>query len=945
MESKKASMFASLMEDDSDGPGAASFRPLSPFRDDGSMRSRTGTAVLSLNPPQQDMSCVTRETFQEDCARHRFIVWAAVKRNSNSRMKPEEKLVCPLLRCERRFPDHESMLRHLAGCSWLPSGEYWCYDHMRVERFDDLKCKRCIGHPSKRKKMLSIAKNFFHSLGHKSKKTHGPADASDGDSILPPPPYDSLDIGPSDVSHLTELSSDEIVEIDSVEVHHPPVTGLDGVIDPQALLVPVTPHLPELDSVLAPADPFAQWQPSPGMPTPSFPIYAEDCEVRSPNAKPTLQLTTQGLPARRYAVPRPAPAPTRSKGLSPSSSVRSTASTDTTASTSSNVSSLVSPSSNWSGVWSTSMPSGGNTSLTSPVEGFNPFADVQLDPSCTDYLHTFFSELPADIPVSKAEDPIATDPLIQFDAPQQLGVWNADLMLTDDDAVNMVNVGEAQVEDDSGCCSETKSVVGSAWDALQEHLVSSTLKIQHVKGNHLADQLKPMSTRTIATGGLRLLRTLLDGGQPSSAVDTLCFVHLMYAFSLAVHEKGTSQKSKQFFLQSLAYANALPLSDRKAYRELTFIIWQPPDVDQADIMNCYKLAPGQTPSRSSSLKGKEPAGARVHVADSLLGAARDFLDELEMSLVMGSMPPSLEVTSSELYAKHLGAHNSSSRVNQAFVATVSYVLSVLDGDYDDVVALKDKLVGVRQRANAGSISSVRRVEIEMLHAGKECIPTMRFFDNFTPDVRSLCDQIHEQHDARSSRRNAYHQAGISLIERLIPELDRSTGEPLTDEHDDLDEFFDNLSAGITGGNMDLGFSLDLVGSSETTRMLPIPTLITTPAATPLSHSANIEQNEGQKNEKPDQGQKVEADTECELCGYRPKGDPQWFKGSMAKHKKLQHSTAPPKIYKCPYPGCSSQYKNRPDNLRQHQIEKNHWVKGDEVTPRRPSKRKKVDTDE
>ncbi len=53
------------------------------------------------------------------------------------------------------------MLRHLAGCECLPSGEYWCYDHMRVERFDDLKCKRCLGHPSKRRKMLSMAKNFF----------------------------------------------------------------------------------------------------------------------------------------------------------------------------------------------------------------------------------------------------------------------------------------------------------------------------------------------------------------------------------------------------------------------------------------------------------------------------------------------------------------------------------------------------------------------------------------------------------------------------------------------------------------------------------------------------------------------------------------------------------------------------------------------------------------
>jgi hypothetical protein len=86
------------------------------------------------------------------------------------------------------------------------------------------------------------------------------------------------------------------------------------------------------------------------------------------------------------------------------------------------------------------------------------------------------------------------------------------------------------------------------------------------------------------------------------------------------------------------------------------------------------------------------------------------------------------------------------------------------------------------------------------------------------------------------------------------------------------------------------------------------------------------------------GQKVEANEPCEICGYRPKGDPQWFKGSMAKHKKMQHSTNPPVIYKCPFPGCNSEYKNRRDNLRQHQIEKNHFV-GDEVR-QRPAKRKR-----
>jgi hypothetical protein len=85
--------------------------------------------------------------------------------------------------------------------------------------------------------------------------------------------------------------------------------------------------------------------------------------------------------------------------------------------------------------------------------------------------------------------------------------------------------------------------------------------------------------------------------------------------------------------------------------------------------------------------------------------------------------------------------------------------------------------------------------------------------------------------------------------------------------------------------------------------------------------------------------KVESDSCCEICGYRPKGDPRWFVGSMAKHMKTIHSENP-QIFRCPYPGCTSQYSKRADNLRQHQIEKGHFVDGEGTQGRRQRKRKR-----
>src|SRR4051812_7300861 len=119
MDSKKH--FASLLEDHSPDPGPATFlRPLSPFRN-GVHGRRPGTSCgdeggstcttpshtrldIDLTQDRATLSCVyvselsssravleaypgsnrvcrAKETSLEDCARHRFIVWAAVKRN------------------------------------------------------------------------------------------------------------------------------------------------------------------------------------------------------------------------------------------------------------------------------------------------------------------------------------------------------------------------------------------------------------------------------------------------------------------------------------------------------------------------------------------------------------------------------------------------------------------------------------------------------------------------------------------------------------------------------------------------------------------------------------------------------------------------------------------------------------------------------------------------
>jgi hypothetical protein len=160
-----------------------------------------------------------------------------------------------------------------------------------------------------------------------------------------------------------------------------------------------------------------------------------------------------------------------------------------------------------------------------------------------------------------------------------------------------------------------------------------------------------------------------------------------------------------------------------------------------------------------------------------------------------------------------------------------------------------------------------------------------------------------------------------LMEELVPKLPETESMPL-----DALDFGDILYDSPDMSETSLGANVLPVASTK-------PTSVDrgVPDAAPSERTAEPPASSSLK---------VAAKESCSLCGFRPKGHPKWFRGTMAKHMKNQHSAEPDKIFKCTFPGCKSEYRNRPDNLRQHQIEKGHMMDGD--TARRPSKRKRVE---
>ncbi|KAI0132219.1 hypothetical protein BJ170DRAFT_612965 [Xylariales sp. AK1849] len=925
-------------------------------------------------------------------------------------MAPSDRLRCPLLRCGEQFGDHETMLRHLTDCRHLVSGEYVCYECMRVERFSDGKCKCCLGHPGKRRRIINAAKNFFSTLGHKSRKD-GTFDFDQEELTLPPPSYDSLEIEQQPPHPAgAEISGTEILEMEAG---------------------PVAPV--QLDSINYESQQDTQ-PPRDMISSSMFHSTSSRCTATAaaPDGFQLMQCNNGSRPSLAldtHNIGRPRKVP-RTTYLSPSSSLRSTNSSQ----------GVISPISAGSGAWTNE--SSIHTTLTSPITPFSPdgydSGSLSRDNSCkfpkdypicgsyglywnessrtavapdvvltdpdNNYTIDNVSELPGDNPLDVSvprvwgEDPF----LFSFD-PRDNYSWSS----TVDTEVNVLFTGDDIAPDTglqyqhrtSGC--ETKTLVSTTWEALKEHITHSKTNVEYID-NPLARRLKPLSAQHIASKGLASLRSIFDDVDPTDAVDYLCLIHVVYAFSIIIHEDEVSSRCDKLFRQALAYRGFLAPEERDAYSAIVSAIWQPADTER------YGLdAPL---SRASSLKGKDPElrlDPRTSLkADPLVDVAQNFLDDLEMSIFSGESRP-IEVLTSDLWSTHLSETAPDLMASSsAFVITINCIIQMLCHSFqatsqgDDLIT---NLKAVNQRAAAGCIMTTRRLELELLQAGKDCLASSELFDDFIPQVRGLCDPLYSKHGLNP--RIKYHTLGIALIESLIQALDANqsstSSESITTESttafsmdildgpDPLEEFLENLDKTFTGDDFILPVNTPIETAGEVT--VEAVAEEASISATPATHNVTIDPSSLSRNssdakttaatatatatttteqetysgsdldptseirhittaeESPVEGSasghKAAAHSCCDICGYRPKGDPQWFKGSMAKHKKLQHSTDPPKIYKCSYPGCTSAYKNRPDNLRQHQIEKGHFVDdvdGFDGKLRRPSKRKKMD---
>ncbi|KAJ1333540.1 hypothetical protein MN608_03531 [Microdochium nivale] len=1059
MAAKKSQTFATVRRDSTDSDVfESSLEPPSTSMATGvqAWSSRPTTLQHDVQTISEPQSCVTRSVVGEDCATQQFLVWAAIKRNRSVKMATSERLRCPLIRCGERFEAHELMLRHLSKCQHLRTGEYLCYECMQVERFNEGICGCSSRRPSKRRRIVKLAKNFFSNIGHKTRRDD--SNTVDQDDIASPPPaYDNmLNISPTrpDNEQLRpqlELNGNGIIELDAEVVHQLDPVNYDQEQRHQtAITLQQAPGSSSPDSYLQ-RDSNNQVRIDP------TPIHAQKRRPMAPNLayyspsgsrRPSLALNTEVDQYRRIEC---------NKHLTPSSSVRSQQS--------SQHSTLgVSPITPWSASsrasgasadsWALTA-SGVTTHLTSPTTSpistagnnanmFSSYNTAKPRESVTcskmpmnAHSESGLSKWPAN---DGRPDPMSygIPEHVLFPSTQERETYSwlsgVSTELSLGTSVNVMSFSDttslpseyAAYTVPAPATDAGRLLVESMWEALQHHVQSSFSKLLELTNNPLAIRLRNESPASIATIGFESLRSILNGKDPSDPLSYLCFVHVVYAFSLVLHEDELVERSEILFNQALAYRGFLAPSWFDCYSDVVSHIWSP------EVFTGFQdndvLSAGHRSSDRISIPQFRAAPATPPEKDVLFTVSQNFLDEFE-SLVLNSksMRPA-DILSSALWSTHMEDLRAEHGSSQPFIAGATYLINVLLQSFRDNPGIAHRLRGVSQRVRNQDTSTVRRLEMELMQAGKGVLVKSHFFDKFVPQVRRHCSNLYSKHSGNPRAR--YHTLAASFAEQLLYDAAREAPTSLTQvtqppalpvnipgSIDDLfqfqtidgvfdvgggiDSFLQPLSGqgsplynftssaatvplGITSSHLS---ATALRAASETTFStdfvnpgVSAPDLITSshsPSITSRTGSGNVralisarknpqkirfrprEQKQApavDPEPKTSSGEQVaqpsgappatattqiEANSCCEICGYRPKGDPQWFKGSMAKHKKLQHSAEPPTIYRCTFPGCTSAYKNRQDNLRQHQIEKNHFVNDDEEQQRRSNKRKRV----
>lgn len=617
---------------------------------------------------------------------------------------------------------------------------------------------------------MSLAKSVFSSLGRPKTSSLQSLNLDIEDETLPY--YAGLDN-----TGQFELQSNEIHEIDSYEVYLPTIP--EDVDEPRNEPEPLsrtssnaTSHrsasfrrfqCPDQFRNQPTEESLLNWEPSPAVSTVAPADLLKPSQTQS-TTKPILQLNTSGLDYYRARSRR------RSKNLQASSSIRSTSSTTSTNSTNSTTSNSsaasynISPVSAWSGAWGRTVDY--SSTLTSPADDIPGASDafpcnetVLPQPHMDECDMTFeqlvagagLSELPADVPMMELLNTDLTSDAPK-DASHSCSSSSTEAAATDSSDCTVLLLDNSLESQESQQLVETlkrehhvsaRTLIQSAQDTLTMHIAESMDKLRQYGQNQLIQQFRSMSASAIAVTGLEAMAEILQAGRETSPLKLVCLVHVIYSLSLVIHEQDAPNIWTDLFLQAVSYGSWLSHQDRLSYIQIVDFLWKPSDLADGDLVELLKRNLSPLRSSSSGLKGRQSNEQIDTSGDPLMLVSCFFFDgksfceklhplhsvsltdrlELEFAALRDSKRP--EIQASDLCIQHLKDPNLGMTNKTAYHIAVNDLILALSQRYHKESRYIASMRELLRRVASNNVSTVRRLELELMQCGKVCYFTPR----------------------------------------------------------------------------------------------------------------------------------------------------------------------------------------------------------------------------
>ena len=629
------------------------------------------------------------------------------------------------------------MLKHVWECEHLSKGLYWCFHCQRPERVGKFQCKRCQGLPSKTDRLATVAKKIFSKLGTKHhREEYQVHDSEVGgitstalskipESVKPEPfpqNHDSFtEVEFPPYTPLPELPNNSISEMENTSI----MPEMDSTWNVSQRELQKSPEPKDVSSTFSPGlfsslimDPADHsfsasnppWSPSsfeaaapahrsPGRSLPSLALNTKDIyqppisrhrhghtstlsdEPMSATVISPLSTTEAffsgmlGLSSRAYEVsPTESDATCNSLFTSDSGYVSAAVDSAWSATT---------MSMDFDRIWeSQNLVEKSNLKVYPMLSGTEKVRDAGL-------------MKPPSQPISAASSCVPS-------------------RSSSNSSNHSANRCTAAVKrkELSSHWKDSKSLVGSFVEVLNEHLQHSRNALNQLPSTLAIKELLAMSSASIISIGFNVLRGLLEKRSPSAIIEIFAFSHVAYAAAIAVDDQSLRVRSEKWFQDSLCWLSSLSSErQRMSYTLIVHAIWQPQDLtEMRDFLDFSKVT--------------EMADPSLDHENCLVKACRHFLDSMltttnlrpssNKSLVQESLCNNERSTSSSIISEsspfdrsQASFHRTAkSRIIDELIQRVS-----IEAFIEDVVA-------VERRMREGSIRNLRQLELELICAGK-----------------------------------------------------------------------------------------------------------------------------------------------------------------------------------------------------------------------------------